>query len=105
MGIQIVSAMAEHDFALESLFVEERSSYFNRKHEIVSPDTNRELAKYVEEVILRWSAGRILHCPPPTWRRLLTVLQAIGLIQLSQQIQEFIKGMIVTWDINLLVII
>ena len=29
---------------------------------------------------------------PPTWRQLLTVFQDVGLIQLSQQIEEFLMG-------------
>ena len=58
--------------------------------ETALPDPDEEPAQYVVEVILQWSAGRSLR--PPTWRQLLTVLQDIGLIPLSQQIEEFLKG-------------
>ena len=59
-------------------------------HEIELPDPDEEPAQYVVEVVLQWYA----ECShrPPTWRQLLTVLQDIGLIPLSQQIEEFLKG-------------
>ena len=97
MGIQIVSVMAEHHSTLTSssgVELQPSVDYYGR--EIAIPDANTEPAKYVEEVILRWSAGRSHR---PTWRQLLIVLQDIGLVQLSQQIQEFIKGKVVAWNI------
>ena len=90
MGIQIVSVLAEHHSTLTSSSGVELQPRVHRGHEIALPDANREPAKYVEEVIFQWSARRSYRFP--TWVQLLTVLQDIGLVDLSQQIQEFIKG-------------
>ena len=90
MGIQFVSILAEHHSALTSSSGVKLQPRVHRGREIALPDANREPAKYVEEVIFQWSAGR--SCRFPTWRELLAVLQDIGLVDLSQQIQEFMKG-------------
>ena len=91
MGIQIVSVLAErHSTLTSSSGVELRPHVDDDGDEIALPNPNTEPAKYVEEVIFQWSAGRSRRFP--TWRQLLTVLQDIGLVDLSQQIQEFIKG-------------
>ena len=91
MGIQIVSVLAERHSALTSSSgVELQPHVDGDGDEIALPNPNTEPAKYVEEVIFQWSAGRSHRFP--TWRQLLTVLQDIGLVDLSQQIQEFIKG-------------
>ena len=98
MGIQIVSVLAEHHSTLTSSSkMELQPRVDDDGYEVALPDPNTEPAKYVEEVILQWSAGRSRR--PPTWRQLLTALQDIGLVQLSQQIQEFIKGKLVAWNI------
>ena len=91
MGIQIVSVLAERHSALTSssgVELQPHVDYYG--HDIALPNPNTKPAKYVEEVIFQWSAGRSRRFP--TWRQLLTVLQDIGLVDLSQQIQEFIKG-------------
>ena len=91
MGVQIVSVLAELHSTLTSSSGVELQPRVNRYgHDIALPDPDKEPAQYVVEVVLQWSAGRSRHYP--TWRQLLTVLQDIGLVQLSQQIQEFIKG-------------
>ena len=101
MGIQIVSVLAEHHSTLiSSSGVELQPRVDHRGHEMAFPDPNMKPAKYVEDVMLQWSAGRSHHSP--TWRQLLTVLQDMDLIQLSQQIEEFIKGKIITWNITTL---
>ena len=94
MGIQIVFVLTEHHSTLTSSSGVELQPRVHHGHQIGLPDPNTEPAEYVEEVILQWSAGRSHH--PPTWRQLLTVLQDMDLILLSQQIQEFIKGKTVT---------
>ena len=100
MGIQIVSVLAEHHSTLTSSSgVELQPRVDHRGREIALPDRNTEPAKYVEEVILLWSAGRSHRSP--TWRQLLTVLQDVDLIQLSQQLEEFIKGKIKAWNITI----
>ena len=97
MGIQIVSFLAEHHSTLTSSSgVELLPRVDDYGDEIALPDPNTEPAKYVEEVMLQWSAGRSHR--PPTWRQLLTVLQDMDLIQLSQQIEEFVKGKIIAWN-------
>ena len=101
MGIQIVSVLAEHHSSLTSSSgVELLPRVDDDGDEIALPDPNTEPAKYVEEVIFQWSAGRSRHFP--TWRQLLTVLQDMDLVQMSQQIEEFIKGIIVAWSIAIL---
>ena len=100
MGIQIVSVLAEHHSTLTSSSgVELQPRVDHRGLEIALPDPNTEPAKYVEEVILQWSAGRSRRSP--TWRQLLTVLQDVDLIQLSQQLEEFIKGKIKACNITI----
>ena len=101
MGIEIVSVLAESHSTLTSssgVELQPRVDYYGRK--IALPDLNTEPAEYVKEVILQWSAGCSRRFP--TWRQLLTVLQDMDLIQLSQQIEEFIKGKIITWNITTL---
>ena len=97
MGIQIVSVLAERHSTLTSSSGVELQPLVDDGDEIALPDPNTKPSKYVEEVILRWSAGRSHR--RPTWRQLLIVLQDIGLVQLSQQIQEFIKGKVVALNI------
>ena len=101
MGIQIVSVLAEHHSTLTSSSgVELQPRVDNYGDEIALPDPNTEPAKYVEELIFQWSAGRTRRFP--TWRQLLTVLQDMDLVQMSQQIDEFIKGKIIAWNITIL---
>ena len=90
MGIQIVSLLTKHHSKLTSSSGVELLTRYHHGLKVELPDANREPAKYVEEVIFQWSAGRSHRFP--TWRELLTVLQGIGLVDLSQQIQEFMKG-------------
>ena len=91
MGIQIVSVLAKLHSPLTSSSGVKLQRLKNRYGgNIALPDPDEEPARYVVEVVLQWSAG---HSPrPPTWRQLLTVLQDIGLVPLSQQIEEFLNG-------------
>ena len=100
MGIQIVSVLAELHSTLTSSSGVELQPHVNDEDVIILSYRNTEPAIYVEEVILKWSAGRSRRSP--TWRQLLTVLQDMDLIQLSQQIEEFVKGKIITWNITTL---
>ena len=101
MGIQIVSVLAKHHSSLTSSSgVELQPRVDDDGDKIKLPDPDTEPAEYVEEVILQWSAGRSRRSP--TWRQLLTVLEDMDLIQLSQQIDEFIKGKIIAWNITTL---
>ena len=91
MGIQIVSVLAKLHSPLTSssgVELQPRVDRYGRK--IALPDPVEEPAQYVGEFVLQWSAGHSHR--PPTWRQLLTVLQDIGLVPLSQQIEEFLKG-------------
>ena len=91
MGIQIVSVLAKLHSPLTSssgVKLQRRAYHYFKK--IALPDPDKEPAQYVVEVVLQWSSGRSRR--PPTWRQLLTVLQDIGLVPLSQQIEEFLKG-------------
>ena len=91
MGIQIVSVLAKlHSPLSSSSGVELQARVDRYGHEIALPDPDEDPAQYVVEVVLQWSAGRSRQ--PPTWRQLLTLLQDIGLVPLSQQIEEFLKG-------------
>ena len=44
----------------------------------------------VSEAISEWVSGRSHH--PPTWRRLLDVLRKLDLVELSQQIEDYLSG-------------
>ena len=91
MGIQIVSVLAElHSPLTSSSGVELQPHLDDDGDDAALPDPDEEPDQYVVELVVQWSAG----CShrPPTWRQLLTVLQDIGLVPLSQQIEEFLKG-------------
>ena len=92
MGIQIVSVLAKLHSPLTSSSGVELQPFLGCYGDVivVLPDPDEEPAQYVVEVVLQWSAGHSRR--PPTWRQLLTVLQDIGLVPLSQQIEEFLKG-------------
>ena len=90
MGIQIVSVLAKLHSPFTSSSGVELQPHNKYGWVIALPDPDEEPAQYVVEVVLQWSAGRSRR--PPTWRQLLTVLQDIGLVPLSQQIEEFLKG-------------
>ena len=90
MGIQIVSALANIHYQLmitSRVLLKEQGRYGLWR---ALPDPQRDPGQYVEEVISQWSAGRSHR--PPTWRHLLEVLRDIGLVELSQQIEMFMKG-------------
>ena len=86
MGIQIVSALAN----IHSQLITTTGVQLQVQLRIVLPDTQTDPGRYVKEVFSQWSAGRSHR--PPTWRHLLEVLRDIGLLELSQQIDTFIKG-------------
>ena len=88
MGIQIVSALANnHSRLISGVQLQEQDKY---RWKIVLPDPQRDPGQYVTEVFSQWSA---YHCHRhPTWRDLLEVLRDIGLVELSQQIDTFMKG-------------
>ena len=91
MGIQIVSVLAKlHSPLTSSSGVELQRRVDHYGDKIALPDPDEEPDQYVVELVLQWSAGHSRR--PPTWRQLLTVLQDIGLVLLSQQIEEFLKG-------------
>ena len=95
MGIQIVSALAKLYSPLTSssrVELKPRLYYEDGNEcEVTLPDPDKEPSQYVVEVILQWSVNKDSH-RPSTWKELLTVLQDIGLVPLSQQIEEFLKG-------------
>ncbi len=55
--------------------------------ELPDLDPQTDPVYYVQQVIVTW---RRLH--HPTWQQLLDVLQDIGLAELSQQIDAFMRG-------------
>ena len=90
MGIQIVSALANnHSQLMNASGVQLREQDEDGK-EIALPDLQSHPGRYMEEVFSQWSAGRSHRLP--TWRHLLEVLRDIGLLELSQQIDTFMKG-------------
>ena len=91
MGIQIVSALANiHSLLTTTSGVQRQTMFYRSGHE-TNPQTDP--GWYVEEVFSQWSAGHSHR--PPTWRHLLEVLRDIGLIELSEQIEMYMKGIIV----------
>ena len=93
MGIQIVSALANiHSQLITTSGVQLQAKSRYREKEVL-PDPQRDPGRYVEEVFSQWSAGHSHRLP--TWRHLLEVLQDIGLIELSEHIEMYMKGIIV----------
>ena len=87
MGIEIVSVLAKHSTELASSFGVKLKQV---NHFIGLPDSQRDPERYVEEVISQWSDGNSHR--PPTWEKLLVGIQDIDLLQLSQSIENFMKG-------------
>ena len=85
MGIQIVSALV-------NVYSEVATRSGLQLEGVKLPDPHVEPSKYVNEVISLWSAGHSDR--PPTWRELLNVLRDVGLLELSQQIEAYMKGVI-----------
>ena len=90
MGIQIVSALANNHSQLITTSGVQLQEQDEDGRQIVLPDPQREPGQYVVEVFSQWSAGHSHR--PPTWRHLLEVLRDISLVELSQQIDAFMKG-------------
>ena len=82
MGIQIVSALASIHSQLTTTSGVQLHGF--------PPDPDIYPDQYVKKVISQWSEGHSLR--PRTWRHLLEVLRDIGLLELSQQIEMFMKG-------------
>ena len=92
MGIGIVSTIAKVYLKLTSKSeVQLEEGIDTRGHRTFLPDPQVYPEKHVIEVISQWSAGHSVR--PPTWKELLTVLEEVGLLDLSKHIQAFIKGM------------
>ena len=93
MGIQIVSALANNHSQLlttSGVQLQELQEKYKYGRKIAFPDPQTDPGRYVEEMFSQWSAGRSHRLP--TWRHLLEVLRNIGLPELSQQIDTFMKG-------------
>ena len=89
MGIQIVSALANIHTQLTTasgVQLQPQNQYGYKIILIYQIYPGRN----VEEVFSQWSAGQSHR--PPTWRHLLEVLRDISLVELSQQIDTFMKG-------------
>ena len=91
MGIQIRSVLANIHAQLATTAGVKLKARVNRHgKEIPLPNPDTDPGHYVDEVIFQWSAGNGNH--PPTWKYLLEILQDIGLLELSQQINMYMKG-------------
>ncbi len=92
MGIQIVSVLASSYISkLTSSVVSELQQEFDDEGKnIAFPNPLIDPIRYVEEVIAQWSRGHSDRLP--TWRQLFLVLQDIGVPELSQQMEAFMKG-------------
>ena len=94
MGIQIVSALANIHYKLTTSTGVQLQPQEDRHGNVIAlPDREADPDQYVLVLISQWSAGRSHR--PPTWRHLLEVIQDIGLIELSQQIEIYMKGIII----------
>ena len=92
MGIEIMSALGNNHSQLTTssgVILQTRKDHWGNDIALL-PDPQREPVLYVEEVIIQWSMGRSPR--PPTWKHLLEVLQEMGLRELSQQIEAFMRG-------------
>ncbi len=86
MGIQIVSVLADSYSQLAT------SSGVSLQLRI--PEGEENTTKYhheqIKNLINMWSNGHSRR--PATWKQLLAVLRELGFIELSQQIDVFMKG-------------
>ena len=85
VGIQIVSVLANSH------------SQLAKSTGVVLPDLDprKDPVRYVTRVIFTWRER-----DHPTWQQLLDVLQDIGLTELSQQIDAFMRGEIIYFNIK-----
>ncbi len=93
MGIQIVSVLASSyisKLTSSSVVTELQQKFDEEGKNIALPDPQIDPICYVEEVIAQWSRGHSNRLP--TWRQLFLVLQDIGVPELSQQMEAFMKG-------------
>ena len=94
MGIQIVSVLANlhSPFSISSgvKLQPHEEGDGDKKVFWTLPNPDKSPRCYVMSIVLHWSDGQSRR--PPTWGQLLTVLQDIGLVPLSQHIEEFLKG-------------
>ncbi len=80
MGIQIFPDLANKHSELATL------SGVNTR----LPEFEENPVLYIQEVIAQWSRGNSHH--PPSWGQLLQVLWDIGLTELGEEIEKFLKG-------------
>jgi len=79
MGVQIGSVLASHLSQLASL---------SGVTPVPGPQT--QSGEYMEKLITGWWAG--LSSVSPTWKRLLEVINGVGLPELCAQIETFMRG-------------
>ena len=92
MGIQIMSVLGNNHSQLTTssrVKLRTREENYWGWYEAL-PDPQRAPVLYVEEVIFQWFMGASDR--PPTWKQLLEVFQEMGLRELSQQIEAFMRG-------------
>ncbi len=91
MGIQIVSVLADSYSQLAtSSGVEVHLNVPKGAQSTAFPNTSNKQPQYVKDLISMWSSGHSHR--PSTWGHLLNVLKDIGFMELSQQIDAFMKG-------------
>ena len=93
MGIRIVSALAKvYSKVTTRSGLQPEGVRDDDGYEIELANPQDKPSKYVMEVMYWWSTGHSYR--PCTWRELLDVLREVGLQELSQQIEAYMKGMI-----------
>ncbi len=88
MGIQIVSVLADSYSQLATSSGVEVQLNVAQSTALLNASNNQ--LTHVEDLISMWSSG--FSHRPSTWGHLLTVLKDIGFMELSQQIDAFMKG-------------
>ncbi len=90
MGIQIASVLADRHSQLIASSGVVLQPHVQLNKELPLPDPQENSVEYIKEIFIQWCEGRSDRLP--TWVQFLDVLRSIGLTELSQQIETFLKG-------------
>ena len=91
MGIQIASVLADRHSQLIASSGVVLQPHVRLDQELPFLDPHEDPVQYIKEIFIQWCEGRSDRLP--TWVQFLDVLRSIGLTELSQQIETFLKGM------------
>ncbi len=90
MGIQIMSVLANVHSQLIASSGVVLQPHVRLDQELPFLDPHEDPVQYIKEIFIQWCEGRSDRLP--TWVQFLDVLRSIGLTELSQKIEAFLKG-------------